>query len=70
MHAINGSGRSPTDLSIEDIHAAGIIGERFPYGSPHAVTVPGAVGAWTKMKEVWSGSDMSMETILEVSTAR
>ncbi len=44
VSALNGSGRAPKALNLEDLCAQGhkIVPER----SPHAVTVPGAVAGW------------------------
>jgi len=45
--AMNGSGRAPAGASIDALEAAGVFA--FAETSPHAVTVPGAVGAWEKL---------------------
>jgi len=42
--ALNGSGRAPAGLSMDALEAAGVA--RVDENSPHAVTIPGAVGAW------------------------
>ncbi|WP_246518632.1 gamma-glutamyltransferase family protein, partial [Ancylobacter lacus] len=46
--ALNGSGRAPAGASVAALAAAGVIGE-IPRTSAHAVTVPGAVSAWTRL---------------------
>ena len=45
--ALNGSGRAPAAISVDALKSQGVDSiERF---SPHAVTVPGAVDAWSKL---------------------
>ena len=46
--ALNGSGRAPAAASVARLRALGLEGE-IPQTSPHAVTVPGAVSAWTRL---------------------
>ncbi|MPT21687.1 MAG: gamma-glutamyltransferase, partial [Starkeya sp.] len=46
--ALNGSGRAPMAASVEALKAAGLTTE-IPRTSPHAVTVPGAISAWTRL---------------------
>jgi len=45
--AMNGSGRAPAGASMDALAAAGVLA--LSETSPHAVTVPGAVGAWEKL---------------------
>ena len=45
--AINGSGRAPQAASVESLLALGL--DEIDYQSPHAVTVPGAVDAWSQL---------------------
>jgi gamma-glutamyltranspeptidase/glutathione hydrolase len=45
--ALNGSGRSPSALTLDDLRAEGIT--RIPDRSPHAVTVPGTVRGWADL---------------------
>jgi gamma-glutamyltranspeptidase/glutathione hydrolase len=45
--ALNGSGRAPAGASLEALAAAGVT--ELSETSAHAVTVPGAVGAWEKL---------------------
>lgn len=49
VSALNGSGRAPADLHLEDLLADGMT--EIPEASPHAVTVPGAVRAWADLLE-------------------
>ena len=46
-YAINGSGRAPAAASVEWFQEQGI--DAIDFESPHAVTVPGAVGTWERL---------------------
>ncbi len=50
VRAINGSGRSPSALTLAMIEAQGL-GSGLPPGHPHTVTVPGAVACWFDLLE-------------------
>ncbi len=50
VHAFNGSGRAPAALTAAHLREQGLT--QIPRQSPHAVTVPGAVDAWTKLHAV------------------
>lgn len=45
--SLNGSGRAPAAASVAALRDLGL--EEVPRVSPHAVSVPGAVAAWTKL---------------------
>ncbi|MEI4486387.1 gamma-glutamyltransferase family protein [Frigidibacter sp. MR17.14] len=45
VKALNGSGRAPAAATVAALKAAGLEDE-IPQGSPHSVTVPGAISAW------------------------
>jgi gamma-glutamyltranspeptidase / glutathione hydrolase len=45
VYALNGSGRSPTALTLEKLVREGL-GENLPERHPYTVTVPGACAAW------------------------
>ena len=47
LHRFNGSGRSPTALTIEAVRAAGH--EEMPAKGPLTINVPGAVDAWVQL---------------------
>ncbi len=48
---VNGSGRAPKNLTIDEARKAGIKGNSIPSSSPHAVTVPGCVAGWVDTVE-------------------
>ena len=45
--ALNGSGRAPAGLALDDLRRAGLA--EIPLDSPHSVTVPGTVAAWADL---------------------
>jgi gamma-glutamyltranspeptidase / glutathione hydrolase len=45
--AMNGSGRAPRAASVDALRDCGV--EEISVQSPHAVTIPGAIAAWTKL---------------------
>lgn len=45
VHALNGSGRSPAELTIDRLRREGL-GSELPRFHAHTVTVPGAAAAW------------------------
>ncbi len=55
--ALNGSGRSPLALTPETLIGRGIT--TLDAGSPHSVTVPGAVAGWAAMLEAHGTRDLA-----------
>ncbi len=47
--ALNGSGRAPAGLHLDDLRRAGL--DEIALDSPHSVTVPGTVAAWADLLE-------------------
>lgn len=48
VRALNGSGRAPAAATVQALREAGLT-DAIPQGSPHAVTVPGAISAWCRL---------------------
>lgn len=67
VKAINGSGRSPKDLTLEKVRAKGIEGKRIPNEDINGATVPGAVAAWIDMLETWGSGQVTRDEVLEAS---
>jgi gamma-glutamyltranspeptidase/glutathione hydrolase len=68
VHALNGSGRSGQNATLERIRADLKIpdGESgaIPMESVHAVTVPGAAAGWVDVVERFGSGKVTMEDIL------
>lgn len=67
VHALNGSGRSAKNATLDNICKALNITDRtygsIPPTSVHSVTVPGAAAAWVDIVEKY-GSGLSLEQVL------
>ncbi|MFP4509850.1 MAG: gamma-glutamyltransferase family protein [Spirochaetaceae bacterium] len=50
VHALNGSGRAPADLTVERLRREGLSSDLPPFHA-HTVTVPGAAAAWQDVLE-------------------
>lgn len=55
--ALNGSGRAPAALSAEALRAEGH--KTVPDGSPHGVTVPGAIDGFCRLSEEWGSLELA-----------
>lgn len=55
IEALNGSGRAPLSISAEALREKGL--NEIPRHSPHAVTVPGAIAAWSRLHERYGRMD-------------
>ncbi len=62
VRGLNGSGRSPSDLTIEKVRHSGEKGERISSKSADSVTVPGAVAGWFDTVDKFG--TLSMEEVL------
>ncbi|MBH69525.1 MAG: gamma-glutamyltransferase [Rhodospirillaceae bacterium] len=54
--ALNGSGKAPLAASVDALQEIGV--ENIEIESPHSVTIPGAVAAWTKLNSDYGSKDM------------
>lgn len=67
VRALNGSGRSPQQLTLERLLT---LGEEWhdriaiPETSVHAVTVPGAAAAWYDVVQVFGSGHLNLEQVL------
>jgi gamma-glutamyltranspeptidase/glutathione hydrolase len=68
VHALNGSGRSPKNTSLEQIRKDLDINPsargKIPSTSPLAVTVPGAPAGWVDTIEKYGSGKVTLEQIL------
>lgn len=67
VHALNGSGRSGSKVSLESLRRdLGLSGQggMIPMDSVHAVTVPGAAAGWVDSVEKFGSGKVTMESIL------
>ena len=68
VHALNGSGRSALDTSLERVcQDAGLKannGDKIPMNSVHAVTVPGAAAGWVDTVDRFGSGKLSLEEVL------
>lgn len=68
VHAMNGSGRSGKDVTLDKIRKElnvkdGEVGQ-IPMTSVHAVTVPGAAAGWVDAVERFGSGKVTMEDVL------
>lgn len=68
VHALNGSGRTSANTSLEKIRAALNLteGQRggVPMDSVHAITVPGAAAGWVDTHAKFGSGRVSLEQVL------
>lgn len=65
--AINGSGRSPAELTIDKCREIGLSGNLLPPQDANAVTVPGQVAAWFDAMDAYGSGKVTMEQVLKPS---
>jgi len=66
--AFNGSGRAPAALSSDRLLESGI--SQIERRSPHAVTIPGAVDAWTQLNRDYGSMDLARVLAPAIAYAR
>lgn len=68
VHALNGSGPSPAEATLDGIcESLGITDRLYgsiPTTSAHAVTVPGAAAAWVDIVRVFGSGNVSLAQVL------
>ena len=69
VHALNGSGRSASNTSLEQLRKdlglkSGSAG-KIPMTSVHSVTVPGAAAGWVDTVEKFGSGKLSLEEVLK-----
>ncbi|KAM5530697.1 hypothetical protein V8D89_015621 [Ganoderma adspersum] len=65
VKAFNGSGRSPTNLTIDHVRSQGITGNNIPATNLNSVTVPGCAAAWVDTVEQLGSGKLSLAEVLE-----
>lgn len=68
VHALNGSGRSPVNASLDDICRDLDVTDRssasIPNTSIHSVTVPGAAAAWLDIIKKYGSGEVTTSQVL------
>lgn len=68
VHALNGSGRSPAEASLDDVCRDLNITDRssgsIPNKSIHSVTVPGAAAAWVDIIDKYGSGEVAASQVL------
>ncbi|KAJ3558526.1 hypothetical protein NM688_g869 [Phlebia brevispora] len=65
VKALNGSGRSPKDLTIDHVRQQGVQGKSIPASNLNSVTVPGAAAAWVDTVEKLGSGKLTVAEVLE-----
>ncbi|TIC30935.1 gamma-glutamyltranspeptidase [Wallemia mellicola] len=65
VHGLNGSGRSPSALTLEKAREIGLDGTEIPFDNINAVTVPGAPAGWCDAYDAFSSKKVSLKQVLE-----
>ncbi|KAF2436660.1 gamma-glutamyltranspeptidase [Tothia fuscella] len=67
VHALNGSGRSGSKTSLEQIRKESNLGEqeKIPMDSVHAVTIPGAAAGWVDAVHKFGSGRVTLEDVLK-----
>ncbi|TFY71439.1 hypothetical protein EVG20_g1560 [Dentipellis fragilis] len=64
VKALNGSGHSPKNLTIDHLRQRGITGHKIPVTDLNSVTVPGAAAAWVDTVETFGSGKVSLAEVL------
>lgn len=65
VHGLNGSGRSPSALTLEKAREIGLNGTEIPFDNINAVTVPGAPAGWCDAYDAFSSKKVSLKQVFE-----
>lgn len=64
VKALNGSGRSPKNLTIDHMRKRGVTGSKIPYADLNSVTVPGCAAAWVDTVKSFGSGTLSLGDVL------
>ena len=64
VHAMNGSGRSGSQCTVERIRSALNGASRIPMSSVHAATIPGAAAGWVDTVERFGSGKVDLSRVL------
>lgn len=69
VHGLNGSGRAPANLTLEEVREMLNIPDdkvgSIPLNSVYAVTIPGAAAGWIDTVEQFGSGRLSMKEVLQ-----
>ncbi|KAJ3491061.1 hypothetical protein NLI96_g995 [Meripilus lineatus] len=63
VKALNGSGHSPANLSIEHVRSQGVLGNKIPSSNLNSVTVPGAAAAWVDTVQKFGSGKLTLSDV-------
>jgi gamma-glutamyltranspeptidase / glutathione hydrolase len=64
VKALNGSGRSPKNLTIDHLRSRGVDGNKIPFTDLNSVTVPGCAAAWVDTVDKFGSGKLSVADVL------
>ncbi|CAL1695321.1 unnamed protein product [Somion occarium] len=64
VKALNGSGHSPSKLTIDYVRSIGVEGNSIPLTNLNSVTVPGAAAAWVDTVEKFGNGNVTIADVL------
>lgn len=65
VRGINGSGRSPSALTLAKARELGLEGSNIPRTDINCVTVPGSAAAWCDIHSEWGSGKLELSELLE-----